>query len=311
MAQEVESGKLDMESERSRLRRQALREPITTVGLVMLGIVSIGIANPIPFLAGLVAQGMFVGLAPHAKWYRERIAIQAEKVRQLERQALRAHVLPRLDAIDHNRYILLEQRRDAIATYSTGREGYEDVVGKLNDLLDQFLRFAAQRDDYGDYLCDLLDGLKPPQVQPRRSRFVNPMTKGISDEWIKESVEKLCQAYDVEMTDLLAKLSEAEEENLHNRALFEMRVDVLAKRRGHVDALGEILVNLSHQLHLLEDTFGLISDEQRARSPEQVLAEIDDVVTQSDTLSQRLSDITLAPVEFDDAEEPHLRQGQG
>jgi hypothetical protein len=42
----------------------------------------------------------------------------------------------------------------------------------------------------------------------------------------------------------------------------------------------------------MEDTFGLINDEIRARSPEQVLADIEDVVSQSDSLTETLQDVS-------------------
>jgi hypothetical protein len=42
----------------------------------------------------------------------------------------------------------------------------------------------------------------------------------------------------------------------------------------------------------MEDTFGLINDEIRARSPEQVLADIEDVVNQTDNLTETLQEVS-------------------
>jgi hypothetical protein len=64
------------------------------------------------------------------------------------------------------------------------------------------------------------------------------------------------------------------------------------RRRQYVSQIGEILSNLNMQLHLMEDTFGLINDEIRARSPEQVLADIDDVVNQTDNLTETLQEVS-------------------
>ena len=55
--------------------------------------------------------------------------------------------------------------------------------------------------------------------------------------------------------------------------------------------MGKTLTNLSYQLQLVEDTFGLINDEVRARSPEQVLSDIDDVVSQTDVMARTLEEI--------------------
>jgi len=46
-------------------------------------------------------------------------------------------------------------------------------------------------------------------------------------------------------------------------------------------------------MELLEDSFGLINDQMRARSPEQVLADIEGVVYQTDSMTQLLEE--LAP----------------
>lgn len=54
----------------------------------------------------------------------------------------------------------------------------------------------------------------------------------------------------------------------------------------------------------MEDTFGLINDEIRARSPEQMLADIDDVVLQTDSLTEALQEV--AP--FDQAS---IEEGAG
>ena len=60
------------------------------------------------------------------------------------------------------------------------------------------------------------------------------------------------------------------------------------------DAL-TILINLNHQLQLVEDTFGLINDEIRARAPQQILADIEEVVVATDSMSTALEE--LAPYE--------------
>jgi hypothetical protein len=88
------------------------------------------------------------------------------------------------------------------------------------------------------------------------------------------------------------------ESNPHNQALLQKRSEVLERRSQYVGQLGDILINVNQQLCLMEDTFGLINDEIRARSPEQVLAEIDDLVTQTD----RLTDTLLKVAPFDTGE---------
>lgn len=81
------------------------------------------------------------------------------------------------------------------------------------------------------------------------------------------------------------------ETNLHTTAILEKRKEVLQRRGQYVERIAETLTNLGHQLGLMEDTFGLINDEIRARSPEQVLADIDGVVNQTDSLTERLEEV--------------------
>ena len=45
-------------------------------------------------------------------------------------------------------------------------------------------------------------------------------------------------------------------------------------------------------MELIAETFGLINDELRARSPEQVLADIDQVVMQATSLTDALDQVT-------------------
>ena len=110
---------------------------------------------------------------------------------------------------------------------------------------------------------------------------------------MQETVAEVQQSYDKDLQDLGALLRDEADEG--TRAVLEKRVEVLNRRREFVGKIGRILLNLTHQLELLEDTFGLISDEIRARPPEQVLADIEDVVTQTNNMTQVLEEI--APYE--------------
>ena len=97
-------------------------------------------------------------------------------------------------------------------------------------------------------------------------------------------------------TPATARLKETEQETDDDtKAVLEKRLDVLQRRQEFIGKVDKILTNISNQLKLLEDTFGLINDEIRARSPEQVLADIDDVVTQTNTMTEVLEE--LAPYE--------------
>jgi hypothetical protein len=120
-----------------------------------------------------------------------------------------------------------------------------------------------------------------------------PIANEETARFVPETVEEVQSHYDRELQDLKDQL--AKEGDVGTRAVLEKRLEVLQRRREFVGRMGRIVQNLDHQLGLLEDTFGLISDEIRARPPEQVLADIEDVVTQTNTMTQVLEEI--APFE--------------
>jgi hypothetical protein len=119
------------------------------------------------------------------------------------------------------------------------------------------------------------------------------MSPRLADRWAQETVKAVQEHYDEEIADVNAK-SEAEDD-LNTQAILTKRADVLQQRREYVGKIGKILTNLGHQMELLEDSFGLINDQMRARSPEQVLADIEGVVYQTDSMTRLLEE--LAPYE--------------
>jgi hypothetical protein len=113
------------------------------------------------------------------------------------------------------------------------------------------------------------------------------------DQWVNQTVQEVQVHYDKEINEL--NQMAVNEADPNTRAVLEKRCEVLQRRREFVGKIGRIQINLNHQLHLLEDTFGLISDEIRARPPQQVLADIEDVVSQTNTMTQLLEEV--APYE--------------
>ena len=65
-------------------------------------------------------------------------------------------------------------------------------------------------------------------------------------------------------------------------------MEVLRRRSSYVHKIGETVINLQQQMALLEDAFGLISDEIRTRSPKEVLTDVDDVVMQTNLMNDVL-----------------------
>lgn len=144
-----------------------------------------------------------------------------------------------------------------------------------------------------------LAGALPPNGAPQLSSVPNPpaprSNQGIdaNEKWAREAVEEAQKYYDLEIAGL--QQTHDGESDPNTQAVLQKRLEVLQRRREFAGKIGRILTNLHHQLHLLEETFGLISDEMLARPPEQVLADIDDVVSQTNTMTQVLEEV--APYE--------------
>ncbi|MBC8104761.1 MAG: hypothetical protein H7Z41_19475 [Cytophagales bacterium] len=117
----------------------------------------------------------------------------------------------------------------------------------------------------------------------------------LADRWTQETVKTVQAHYHEEITGVNAALEE--EDDLNTKAILTKRAEVLQQRGEYVGKIGKILTNLGHQMELLEDSFGLINDQMRARSPDQVLADIEGVVYQTDSMTKLLEE--LAPYEQD------------
>jgi hypothetical protein len=196
------------------------------------------------------------------------------------------------------------------------------VLRKLDYLLEKFLLFASKEMQFRSHLRAVLAevrGVKPraqtkddarsesrpsddrPQRrtitnaprQPSAPQRADDAPPDAADRWVQQTVGEAQANYELEMNDIRKLLEK--EQDADTKAVLEKRLDVLQRRHEFVGKIGKTLLNLNHQLELLEDTFGLISDEIRARSPEQILADIEDVVGQTDTMTRVLEEV--APYE--------------
>jgi len=214
-------------------------------------------------------------------------------------------------------------------------EWFREVLRKLDFLLEKFLHFAAKDAQFHQYLesvlvqeCGSADVGPNHRVNPQiaanvatqlrsgrglagtladatilRAATINGNAKSAnaksvspsssSHDWTNAAVARIQAQYNEELAEL--RQNAENESDSSTRAVLEKRLDVLGRRREFIGKIGRIQTNLLHQLSLVEDTFGLISDEIRAQPPEQVLADINDVVSQTNTMTQLLEE--FAPFE--------------
>jgi hypothetical protein len=300
---------------------EAFKENFNLVGLASAAALSAATLTPIPLLIGLVAEAAYLVFAPDSKWYSARLSKKFEAEIAKRREAMEAEALPQLRPSTVDRYQRLKTTRQQMGSQTMEGQWWQEVLRKLDYLLETFLQFAIREVRFRTYLQSVLAQERGQPLQPsdpgfnvwvdvwdndrsrdkrghnkRRGQQPPPPPRAPAnddDAWVQNTVAEIQSCYDREMEGIQKLLDE--ETDASTKAVLTKRLEVIRRRHEHVGKIGRILINLNHQLLLLDDTFGLINDEIRARPPEQVLGEIEDVVSQTESMTQLLEEI--APYE--------------
>ncbi|GDX41191.1 hypothetical protein LBMAG21_14830 [Armatimonadota bacterium] len=297
----------------------AFKESYNTASLATIVALSFGLLSPVPFLTGLILEIAYLLTVPDSKWYEARMARRFDADIIERRRQMKEAILPTLRLEIQARLGHLEETRRQIDDHSQeDKEWFLEVLRKLDYLMDKFLLFAQKEAQFRSYLERLhteivgdtfdlhLEGEERTSDLPRRKRRMeNDITHrplnvvaldtvhGAEDQWGQRTAKEIQERYALEQEKIEQVL--AQETDEANRAVLIKRKDILGRRDEFAGKIGKILGNISHQLRLVEDTFGLINDEIRARSPEQILADIEEVVIATDSMSSALEE--LAPYE--------------
>lgn len=305
----------------------AFKESYNLVGLTTAVAASAAMLNPLPLLVGLVAEAAYLMFYADSRWYAARLAKQFDGEVEQRRAELKKRVQPLLTPAMANRFERLENTRRALDKSPAepgNEEWFREVLRKLDFLMERWLQFADKDIEFlnsPDSVREELigddssapqggrkkaktnlsavplpqPGLTTGSAQQRRVAHYKQSGKLREDteQWVKTAVLEIQAGYDAELAEIEAQ--RAAQNDFSTTAVLDRRISVLKRRREFVEKIGRIHLNIVNQLSLVEDTFGLISDGIRARSPEQVLADIDDVVAQTSTMTQLLDD--FAPYE--------------
>lgn len=288
---------------------EAFKEGFNLVGLGTAVAVSLATLNPLPFLGALVVEAAYLLFVPDSKWYERRLEVRYDAEILARREALKKEIMPSLRYEVRDRFTLLEDKRRQIEAQSRGEDKwFREALRKLDYLLEKYLQFAQQESRFSQYLVSLEGELRsgstsktpPPVVKGKRPKFdvVRQGADQVSyvvptEDWIDNTVQYIQGRYGGEIKGIEEKL--AEDPDFPTKKVVEKRKEILARRQEYVGRIGMILHNLGGQMQLMQDTFGLINDEIRARSPEQVLADIDEVVVASNSLAEAID--SVAPLE--------------
>ena len=275
------------------------------MGLAGFVAASAALLNPLPLLVGLVAEAAYLLFVPDSKWYESRMKAKFDEEVRARLRELKNQVFPQVHPDIRERFVRLESARDQIGQQSRSEEKwFREALRKLDFLMEKYLHFALKEAQFMRYLVSLIDEVYDQltreeksaldQISERETRKQkNPGDLFIpkpSEDWSSTVAKVLASFYDREIGEIQDRVNG--EQVVATKAILEKRVQVLGRRREFVDRIGQILTNLRHQMELMSDAFGLINDEIRARSPEQVLADIDEVVIQTNSLTEAIEAVT-------------------
>ncbi len=301
----IDPTSLQHKSVRTKLQT-AFTEAANVVGVAGVLAASLALLNPIPFLVGLVLESAYLLFVPDSKWFAKRLDKKFDEQIRAQRRELKNRVFPKIRREVQSKYEWLEGARSTIENQATTEDPwFSEALRKLDFLLEKYLQFADRESAFLNYLVlvanESYSNLSKDQIR-RLPEFVNdarsrvtrddPPSEAISFSHAEASalVKVIEDYYSSEIDDLNEKATG--EVVVATQNLLQKRCEVLGRRKEFVVRLGEILINLRHQMDLISETFGLINDEIRARSPEQVLADINDVVNQATSLTDAIDEIT-------------------
>ncbi|HEY3781372.1 MAG TPA: hypothetical protein VGL56_09840 [Fimbriimonadaceae bacterium] len=282
---------------------EALKEPANAIGL-LVGVAIAAVFPPsIPFVVGalILGEAAYLVAVPRSGWYTKRLSAKFDGDILKNRAKLKQQVFTQLRPEVQARFNHLEEARLAMAKQApSGEKWFREILRKLDYLLDKFLEFSGKEAEFRKYLRSVLEEALREQSsagQQAATGFVKSHSQKVkwdmeppmdpAEVWTQAVIGQVQGHYDDEIKDLNNQRV-ADTEDLTTNAVLDKRVDIIRRRRDYVGQIGKITVNLNHQLELMEDTFGLISDELRARTPEQILADIDEVIDRTDSLTEML-----------------------
>jgi len=283
---------------------EAFKEGGNLVGLTGVIAASVALLSPLPLIVGLVAEAAYLLFVPDSGWYTARLSKRHDGEIEARRAQLRAQIFAAIDEGTQERFTRLENIRSQITDQTKKDEKwFLEVLRKLDYLLEKFLMFAGKEAEFRRYLVSLWQDEVSKGGSGGQSQKRNPGLRiaqggdganyNLTDDRIPQMVTEIQDSFSADVAKLQA--SADAEADRDTKAVMQKRIDVIQQRREGAGKIGRILTNLRYQLALVEDTFGLINDQIRARSPEQVLSDIEGVVYQADSMTSMLEE--LAPFE--------------
>jgi hypothetical protein len=246
-------------------------------------------------VAWAVYEGLYLLLVPRSAWYGRRLAGRVRAVAARSRRELEQAHLPALLEADQARFReILRLRAEMEEQTPAGNTLQWEILHGLADLQERFLAFARKRAEYRRLLAQLAEreGVAPldraGRPLPPRGRL-----RALAGADVETLRGWLAEAYDRRLTATDAEL--ARESDAGSRAVLERNREVLSELRANAEEVGRTARNVERQLNLVCDSFTLLHGQMRARPPEQLVPQVEDVLRSSRALADALAE--LAPLE--------------
>jgi hypothetical protein len=246
-------------------------------------------------LGAAVGEALYLIFVPDSAWYRKRLDRRYNEEMARHRELLKQRLLHEIDEEDRIRFERLERlQRELAQQYSDPKLDWcQDVLRRVDYLVDHFLSYAHKAAQFERYLRRLWSDIQA-EARPREEPSSRRRRERIEVEFDNETViDGITQFYEREIAGLQARLRNATE--APQRDALTRHIDILTKRRENALRMVKFVQNLRHQMEIVEDLLGLLNDQMRAQSPQQILDEIDDVIRTSESVKQTLEE--MAPLE--------------
>src|SRR5438105_3497260 len=128
---------------------EAIKEGYNVVGAAGAVALSAALLTPLPLIAGVVAEAVYLLFVPDSKWYEQRLAKRYDADVEQQRKEIKDRILPLLRPEMQQRFARLEATRKAMESSPMQNESwFRDVLRKMDYLLEKFLHFAAKESEY-------------------------------------------------------------------------------------------------------------------------------------------------------------------
>lgn len=302
--------------------KTAFNEQENMIGIAAFVGASIFLLNPVPLIIGAALEVAYLLFVPDSNWYANKLVQRQKGIAKERREALKQKVYDAVDQDYWDKYQQLESVRTQLDDDYVSRPDWRDVIDRLDTLLGKYLEFGLQDARLRQYLDSLSDqaeqglpGLLKPknkETSALRERLAQSQqaADNFSDEtvrWVETEMASIRLYFQSQISAIQQLINEEETRiasgtgNMNNRDTLQKRIEIQTMSLNQAEKIGQGLVNLNQQMALMEETIRLINGQIKSKQPGQVLLDIENLVDQSETVSNFLHDI--APFEDEETQQ--------